>query len=94
MGLIWHSLIFLAAGAICTLAMIWISDRLQHREPRVSSIRTQDILQYQLDTLTAPHNLPIAKQMLGQDPLEEFRPEKMSGSQPEPIAESHKAGVL
>jgi hypothetical protein len=94
MGLIWYPLIFLAGGALCSLAMIWISDHLQHGETRVSSIRMQDILQYQLDILTAPHNRPAGKPKLAQGPVGDLHQEEHGdGPEPEPVVEGRRAAL-
>lgn len=70
MELIWYSLIILAMGALGSLAMILISDHLQHREMQMSSVRKQDMLQYQLDRLTAPQSLSPEKQPPGRSTLD------------------------
>lgn len=95
MGLIWYLLIFLALGAVCSIAMILISDRLQHRKMRITSIRTQDILQYQLDKLTAQNTLSGPKPVHAMSPSEERHPhDQARGPKPEPVGGRPEARYL
>lgn len=95
MGLIWYAIIFSAIGAVCSIAMILVSDRLQHRETRVTSIRTQDFLQYQLDNLTAQHNSPAAKQAHAKGAVEQFPSgDEVRVAKPEPVGSRPEARFL
>lgn len=56
-GMMWLSGMILASGAICSVAMIILSDHLQHREKSESGMRQQDLFQSALDMAIAqPEN--------------------------------------